>query len=81
MAIVLYWAALAYQATVYREKLMFGSGILLPVIGMIGGISMGMYINPAYGWVWNGAIGFGAGCLILALVMVLFELLKRYASR
>ena len=60
---------------------MLGSSVLLPVLGMLAGGALGMFINPVNGWLWGGVIGFGVGCLILALVAAAFELLKRYASR
>jgi hypothetical protein len=59
---------------------MFGSNIALPFLAAIAGGSMGVLIYGQDGLVSGAAVGFGVGCAILALVWLLFALLKKWVG-
>jgi hypothetical protein len=59
---------------------MLGTTIFLPFLAMIVGALFEMRINGGDDWIWGAAIGFGVGCAILALIWLLFALLKRWAG-
>jgi hypothetical protein len=56
---------------------MLGTNIALPFLAMMTGALFGNWVGGQDGWLWGGAIGFGVGCAIVALIWVLFALLKR----
>jgi hypothetical protein len=59
---------------------MFGINIILPFLAMMVGALFGMQIYGADALVAGGAIGFGIGCAILALIWLLFAILKKWAG-
>lgn len=59
---------------------MLGAYIFLPFLTMIVGALFEMRIYGQDDWVGGAAVGFGIGCAILALVWLLFALLKRWAE-
>ena len=59
---------------------MLGTHLLLPFLGMIVGALFEMQVYGQHDWVWGAAAGFGVGCAILALVWLLFALLKRWTE-
>jgi hypothetical protein len=56
---------------------MLGTNIVLPFLAMAVGALFGMRLGGENGWIWGAAIGFGVGCAILALIWLLFAILKR----
>ncbi len=59
---------------------MLGVGIVLPFITMVVGALLAMRIGGESGMVMGGAIGFGIGCAMLAMIWLLFAILKRWAD-
>jgi hypothetical protein len=59
---------------------MLGANILLPFITMFVGALFEMLVNGGHGWMGGAVAGFGVGCAILALVWLLFALLKRWVE-
>jgi hypothetical protein len=59
---------------------MLGTNILMPFIAMAAGALFGMRLGGENGWIWGAAIGFGVGCAILALIWLLFAMLRRWAE-
>jgi hypothetical protein len=56
---------------------MLGTHFALPFLAMMVGALFGTWIGGPDGWMWGGAIGFGVGCAIVALIWLLFAILKR----
>jgi hypothetical protein len=56
---------------------MFGANIVLPFLAMFAGSFVGNWVGGPEGWIWGGAIGFGAGCAVLVLIWALFAILQR----
>jgi hypothetical protein len=54
-----------------------GTNIILPFLAMMVGALFGLQINSQNGLVWGAAIGFGVGCAILALIWLLFAILRK----
>jgi hypothetical protein len=59
---------------------MLGTNIILPFLAMMVGGLLGTQIYGPDGLVTGGAIGFGVGCAIVALVWVLFATLKKWVE-
>ncbi len=59
---------------------MLGAGIALPFITMAAGASFALLIGGQSGMVWGAVIGFGVGCAILALIWLLFAIVKKWAD-
>jgi len=59
---------------------MLGANIILPFLAMACGAVVGVQIYGDDGLVTGGAVGFGIGCAILALIWLLFAILKRWAG-
>lgn len=59
---------------------MLGSNIALPFLSAIAGATFSTWIYGQDVWFTGAAIGFGIGCAILALVWLLFALLKAWAG-
>jgi hypothetical protein len=60
--------------------LMLGANFALPFLAMAAGASLGMVVDGQGGLVWGAGIGFGVGCAIVALVWLLFAILKKLAE-
>jgi hypothetical protein len=60
--------------------IMFGSNIALPFLAAIVGATFSTWIYGQDAWVTGAAVGFGVGCAILALIWLLFTLLKRWVE-
>jgi hypothetical protein len=56
---------------------MLGSNIIMPFLAMMVGALFGLQMNGQSGLYWGGAIGFGVGCAILALIWLVFAILRR----
>ncbi|MEA2769898.1 MAG: hypothetical protein QOD93_2860 [Acetobacteraceae bacterium] len=56
---------------------MLGTNVILPFLAMMVGALFGFQINGQNGLAWGAAIGFGVGCAILALIWLLFAILRR----
>ncbi len=59
---------------------MMGANIVLPFLTMMVGALLAMRIGGPNGLVWGAAIGFGVGCAVMALVWLLFVILKKMAE-
>jgi hypothetical protein len=59
---------------------MLGVGIILPFIAMAVGALFAAQIGGQSGLVWGGAIGFGIGCAIVALIWLVFAIVKKWAD-
>jgi hypothetical protein len=59
---------------------MFGSNIALPFLAAIVGATFGTWIYGQDAWFTGAAIGFGVGCAILALIWLLFAVLKKWVE-
>jgi hypothetical protein len=64
----------------YALVLMLRSNILLPFLAAIVGVTFAVRLYGQDAWVTGAAVGFGVGCAILALVWLLFALLKRWVG-
>jgi hypothetical protein len=59
---------------------MLATNLFLPFLAMIVGALFEMRISGEDQWVCGAAVGFGVGCAILAVIWLLFALLKRWAE-
>ncbi|HEX4369464.1 MAG TPA: hypothetical protein VH023_21690 [Rhodopila sp.] len=59
---------------------MLGTHILLPFLAMVVGALFETWIYGSHDWIGGAAVGFGVGCAILALVWLLFALLRRWVE-
>ncbi|MDB5403442.1 MAG: hypothetical protein QOF70_121 [Acetobacteraceae bacterium] len=56
---------------------MLGTNVILPFLAMMVGALFGLQVSGQNGLAWGAAIGFGVGCAILALIWLLFAILRR----
>jgi hypothetical protein len=56
---------------------MLGTHFTVPFLAMMAGALFGMWINGPDAWMWGGVIGFGFGCALVALIWLLFAILKK----
>jgi hypothetical protein len=59
---------------------MLGVHLLLPFLVAIVGALFDMRVNGPDAWFSGAVVGFGVGCAIVAVVWLLFALLKRWAD-
>jgi hypothetical protein len=59
---------------------MLGSNLLLPFLAAMAGALFAIWIGGQNSLVWGAAVGFGVGCVIVALVWLLFAVLKKWAG-
>jgi hypothetical protein len=59
---------------------MLGANFILPFLAMACGAVVGMQIYGQGGLVAGAVAGFGIGCAILALIWLLFAIVKKWAG-